>query len=444
MKKRPTRLLTLLLAVIFIFSALPIGASAQSLAMGDADGDNTISAADARFTLRCSVGLEKITKLQAIALDTDEDGSISAADARTILRVSVGLETLKEVVIPENETEKGSIEIHFIDVGQADCSLILCDGEALLIDGGNTGDGDDIISYLYTEGITELDYVICTHAHEDHVGGLADVLESFTVTEEIFAPETGADTKCYTSFLDEAARQDKEIVAPEPGYTFSLGSSTVEILGPVTEEYEDINDTSIVTKITYEDNTFLFTGDMERLAEQDLLEAGASLKADVLKVGHHGSENSTSYPFLREVMPEIAVISVGENNKYGHPTEEALSRLRDADVDVYRTDMQGHIIIKSDGTSLTVTTQKNHDAVTNPTTPSAPTEPEPPDEPEGPSEPTPDIPDTAGEYIGNVNSKKLHVLTCSSLPKEENRIYFATVEAAINSGYEACSRCKPY
>lgn len=438
MKKQSIRLLSLIFAVIFTILSLSFSVSAKTMFLGDSDGNMIISANDARFALRCSVGLEKISALQAITLDTDNNGSITAADARIILRTSVGLEAKKTIEIPENEPEQSSIEIHFIDVGQADCSLVLCDGDTLLIDGGNTEDSDDIIEYLDTVGVDTLDYVICTHAHEDHVGGLADVLESFTVTENIFAPQTGADTKCYNNFLDEAAKQNKEIITPTPGYTFSLGNSTVEILGPVTEEYNDINDTSIVTKISLGNKSFLFTGDMEREAEQDLLDAGASLKANVLKVGHHGSENSTTYPFLREVMPEIAVISVGEDNKYGHPTEEALSRLRDADVKVYRTDMQGHIIIKSDGKSINVTTQKNPNASTNPTTPSVP------DEPNTPTTPTPDITDTPDKYIGNVNSKKLHLPTCSSLPKEENRIYFATIKAAKNAGYDACSRCKPF
>ena len=150
-------------------------------------------------------------------------------------------------------------------------------------------------------------------------------------------------------------------------------------------------------------------------------------------------------------MPEIAVISAGGTNSYGHPTEEVLSRLRDADVKVYRTDMQGHIVIKSDGQNLTVTAEKNQDIETNPTipvppeTPSEPITPEVPSEtPSEPTEPSPDTPSENGEYIGNVNSKKLHIPSCSSLPKEENRIYFASVASAISEGYTACSRCKPF
>ncbi len=433
MKKKISGIISIVLALVIILTA---NVSATVNYLGDMDGNSKVEASDARTILRAAVGLDTLSPEKLKIADTDNDDTLSSNDARTALRMSVGLTDWIQI---SDEAEKNIFEIHFIDVGQADCALVLCDGDTLLIDGGNTGDGDDIVSYLYEENITELDYIICTHAHEDHVGGLADVLNSFTVSEEIFAPATGATTKCYTNFIAEVKEQNKEISVPEAGYTFSLGESTVEILGPVTEDYKDINDTSIVTKITYGENTFLFTGDMEREAEEDLLEAGADLKADVLKVGHHGSENSTTYPFLREVMPEIAVISVGENNDYGHPTEAALSRLRDATATVYRTDLQGHIIISSDKKNLTVTTEKNKDAVTNPTTPSIPNTPETPSEPT-----TPDTPTETGEYIGNINSKKLHVPTCSSLPKEENRIYFATIDTAIDAGYEACSRCKPF
>ncbi len=443
MKKYAYRILTFVLAIILIF---PLNASASSFLAGDIDKDGTVSASDARLALRFSVGLEDFDEEQQNIGDVDFDRAITASDARLILRMSVGLKELLYINIYPDESY---FEVHFIDVGQADCSLIICDDESLLIDGGNVGDSGLIADYLVNAGIKELDYVICTHAHEDHVGGLGDVLNKFTVTEAVFAPETGADTNCYKDFLTAVEAQELEITVPEAGSEISLGSSTVTFIAPVTEDYNDINDTSIVTRITYGETSFIFTGDAEREAEQDILNAGTDISADVLKVGHHGSENSTTYPFLREIMPEIAVISVGENNKYGHPTEEALSRLRDADVTVYRTDMQGHIVIKSDRQNLTVKTEKNQDIKTNPTIPSTPedpsepTKPTEPTKPEKPSEPSTDIPDVNAEYIGNINSKKLHLPSCSSLPKEENRIYFKTKEAAIDAGYEACSRCKP-
>ncbi|MBE6715609.1 MAG: MBL fold metallo-hydrolase [Ruminococcaceae bacterium] len=401
-------IMTILLISIMSFSSF-------AALLGDVDNSGKVDSSDARTVLRASVGLEELTPSQKRLSDADGDSAISSSDARLILRTSVGLEEYKYV---ENDSY---FEVHFIDVGQADCALILCDDESLLIDGGNVADSERIVSYLINEEITELDYVICTHAHEDHVGGLYGPLEYFTVTESIFAPETSSDTQCYARFLSAVEKQDKILTKPECGDTFSLGSAQVTFIGPVTENYTDINNTSIVTKITYNETSFLFTGDAERESEQDILSSGADITADVLKVGHHGSENSTTYPFLREIMPEIAVISVGEGNNYGHPTEDALSRLRDADTKVYRTDLQGNIIIKSDGKNLTVDTEKNKDIETNPT----------------------ERPATPLSYIGNKNSQILHLPTCSSLPKEENRIYFSDRTAALDSGYKPCSRCKP-
>lgn len=243
--------------------------------------------------------------------------------------------------------------VHFIDVGQADAALVLCDGASMLIDGGNREDSDLIATYLEKQAISYLDYVICSHAHEDHVGGLSGALATVQAGA-VFAPETEADTKAYKNFKAKVHEQGLSITHPAVGDTLSLGSARVDFLGPVTEKTEELNDTSIILKITYGETSFLFTGDAEREAELSVLDSGADVSATVLKVGHHGSSSSTSYPFLREVNPEIAVISAGVNNDYGHPHKEVLSRLSDADAEVYRTDKQGDIIFTSDGTAVEV------------------------------------------------------------------------------------------
>ena len=435
MKKRAIRLIALFITAALIL--LPVNAYASSLLAGDIDGDGNVTAADARLALRYSVGLEVFDNQQQLISDVDFSNKTDASDARIILRIAVGLD--EKIYIEEKleeEEEESFFEAHFIDVGQADCALIICDGETLLIDAGNVPDGDLVVSYLKEQSIEELDYVISTHAHEDHVGGLGEVLSEFTVTNTVFAPEKGADTDCYRDFLSAVAAQELTLTVPEAGSELSFGSSTLTFITPLSVAVPGTNNTSLVIKIEYGETSFLFAGDIERDAESGVLDTGRDISADVLKIAHHGGATSTTYPFLREVMPEIAVISVGNDNSYGHPTEEVLSKLRDAEVTVYRTDMQGHIVIKSDGQNLTVTTEKNQDAETNPTIPSAPDTPDIPD--------TPEIPDEYGEYIGNINSKKLHTPTCSSLPKEENRIYFASVDSAISDGYTACSRCKPF
>lgn len=404
--------------LMMICTLLPISVTASSILMGDVNSSGKVEASDARLVLRASVGLETFSDELSQLADIDNTNTVTAADARMILRMSVGLEEL--IYIGSVPTDS-YFEVHFIDVGQADCSLVLCDDKSLLIDGGNVADSSLVVSYLLNLGIESLDYVICTHAHEDHVGGLNGPLNKFKVNCNIFAPATGASTKCYKDFIDAVSKQDKSLTIPNAGYSFMLGSAEVKFLGPVREDYSDINNTSIVTKITYKNTSFLFTGDAETEAEADILDAGFDVSADVLKVGHHGSENSTSYRFLRDILPSIAVISVGANNDYGHPTEEALSRLRDADVKVYRTDVQGNIIISSDGNRLSVVTEKNQNAETNPTVPAEP----------------------ANSYIGNKNSKIFHLPTCSTLPKESNRVYFTSRNNAVSDGFTACSRCKP-
>lgn len=313
-----------------------------------------------------------------------------------------------------------SFEIHFIDVGQADSALVICDGHYMLIDGGNAEDSDLVYSYLERHGARRLDCMVASHAHEDHIGGLSGAL-NYAAVDAALCPVTEYSSKVFQNMVKYLGEQGKALTVPEPGDKFSLGSARVEILGPV-REYDDTNNTSIVLRIDYGETSFLFTGDMETKAEEDLIDSGANLSATVLKAGHHGSDTSTGYRFLREVMPEYAVISVGEGNKYGHPSSEVLSRFRDAGAEVYRTDMQGHIIARSDGKTVIFTTEKEADTATNPTGNS--------------------VPQT---YIGNVGTKKFHLPDCASAKniQEEKRVEFYSRLQAVLEGYEPCGRCKP-
>ena len=260
------------------------------------------------------------------------------------------------VTTGEDMPEEGSsFSVHFIDVGQADAALVECDGHFMLIDGGNRGDSDVIYTVLKKAGADKLDIVVASHAHEDHIGGLPGAF-NYATAELTLCPVTDYDSGVFETFKEYAEDKGGGLTVPEAGDKYALGSAEVEILG--LNAGEDTNNTSIVLMIRYGETSFLFTGDAEREAEQALLDSGAELKADVLKLGHHGSDTSTSYPFLREVMPEYAVISVGEGNSYEHPEEGTLSRLRDADCKILRTDLNGDIIISSDGEELTVTTDK--------------------------------------------------------------------------------------
>lgn len=311
----------------------------------------------------------------------------------------------------------GGLTVRYIDVGQADCALLECDGEFLLIDGGNRDDSRLLVSFLEQQGVKELAAVVCSHAHEDHVGGLPAVLAVYP-TKAVYAPTKTYSSNIFDKFVYYTDQQGLDITIPSPGDQFALGQAVVTVLGPV-KSYADTNDTSIVLRVTYGETNFLFTGDMETDAENDMLdhwEGKVDWKADVLKVGHHCSNTSTGYRFLNEVNPEYGVISVGKGNDYGHPHKEPMSRLRQAGVTILRTDELGTIQAVSDGKEVTFTWQ-NQSAV-----------------PEN-AEAAPQV------FVGNRNSKVFHAPDCKNLPSEKNAVQFSAYQEAIDAGFTPCGSC---
>jgi len=321
---------------------------------------------------------------------------------------------------PSSTVSGEGLEVHFIDVGQADSALVICDGKTMLIDGGNAADSSLLYSYLDKYSIDVLDYVVLSHAHEDHVGGLPGAFRHSDVGR-VFAPLAESDTECYKNFLEAVSEQGLSVENPIPGERFLLGSATVEMLGPIDNAPEELNNTSIVLKVTYGEVSVLFTGDAEYEAEKLLLNSGADLESTVLKAPHHGSETSSCYEFLREVMPEYIVISVGQDNSYGHPHDSVLSRYEALGAEVLRTDVSGNIIMKSDGAEIDFEVQKQSDDYKNKAVRG-----------EG---------STPAEYIGNKNSKVYHAPSCDGLPKEKNRVYFTSKEDAESEKYHPCSNC---
>lgn len=273
-----------------------------------------------------------------------------------------GLDNFDEVFEVElfsgTETQSNTFEVHYIDVDQGDCSLIICDGETMLIDAGENGHETEVLNYLRMKKIDKLDYIIASHQHTDHIGGLPEVLDEFG-TDNIIMPrltkEQTPTNSTYTAFLNSIKNSGAKVIASKVGATYTLGSSTFEILGPVTDDAEDINNMSVMVKLTYGKKSFLFTGDAEKEEEREIIATGANLDCDVLKVGHHGSGTSSGVDFLDAVTPEICVIQVGANNDYGHPHENIVERLEKYTDEIYRNDLCGDIVITSDGVNLSVT-----------------------------------------------------------------------------------------
>ena len=338
------------------------------------------------------------------------------------------------------------LDVHFIDVGQGDSILAESDGHYMLIDAGENDQAGTVVSYLKAEGVTKLDYVIGTHPHSDHIGGLDKVIDTFPV-DKVLLPPVEHTTRTFEDVLDSIASRGLKITKPAPGDSYDLGNASFTILSPVKDYGNDLNNWSVGIRLTYGDNSFVMCGDAENQAEEDILNSGAVLKADVLKAGHHGSSTSTSDAFLKKVSPSWVVIQCGKGNSYGHPHKETMEKLKKAGCQILRTDVEGTITAFSDGKTITWSTGNGtvrdnsnaNSAVNN----------------------TADIPDTdngaaaenesgnsstLSSYVINTNTGKFHRPDCASATqmKSENRKdVTASRDELVQEGYEPCKQCKP-
>ena len=244
-----------------------------------------------------------------------------------------------------SKDELKGLKISYLDVGQADSILIQTSNENMLIDAGNNSDGQGIVEYLKKQNISSFKYVIGTHAHEDHIGGMDDIINNFEINH-FYMPDVITTTKTFEDVLDALTAKEQRFETPNVDETLTLGEATIKVLY-VGKDDKNLNNSSIVLKLKYKNAEFLFMGDLEKGIEKELIEK--DVKADIIKIGHHGSDSSSSKEFIEKVNPSMAIISVGKGNKYGHPKSSTLDILNKNNIRILRTDELGTIIVTSDG-----------------------------------------------------------------------------------------------
>lgn len=275
-----------------------------------------------------------------------------------------------ESTAEETETAEGNLEIHAINVGQADATLLIGPEETMLIDSGDwRDDGETVITYLESQGIERIDYLVTTHAHADHIGGHAAVIEHYETERdgvgEVWDPGVSSTSRTYESYLDAVEEHDVDLIRGQSGDEIDFAGETTVLSPPEEREDDDLNDNSLSVRVTHGETAFLATGDAERESEQRMVEEhGDALEADVYQVGHHGSSTSSSDAFLDRVDPEYAIISSAYKNQYGHPHEEVLMAFDERGIETYWTAVHGTTVVESDGEYLSV--EAETDATTDP------------------------------------------------------------------------------
>lgn len=361
------------------------------------------------------------------------------------------------------------MEVHFIDVGQGDSTLITCGEHSMLIDAGDDSKGTAIQNYLKKQGIEKLDYLVLTHPDSDHIGGAPVIITKFEI-KKVFVSNYEKDNKSYQKLIQALDDKRLKYTTPRVGAKFNLGTATITILAP-NKEYDNPNDASLALVIQNGDNKCIFTGDAGEKAEQDILDNGLDISADIYHVGHHGSKTSSSKEFLKAIAPKYAVISCAEGNSYGHPHAETLDNLRSSGVKVYRTDEAGSIVVTADGKNITFSvpasdtwkageptgsaktsqskavtggskaSQSGADAGNSVTSkPSNDTSTAVVKEaaPEAGSSNTTEV-----TYVLNVKTKKFHKPSCNSLPTTNRQDTSESRDSIIAQGYDPCKRCNP-
>lgn len=344
---------------------------------------------------------------------------------------------------------EGELEVHFIDVGQGDSILIKQGEHNMLIDAGDNHKGKDVVDYLRNENIKSLDYVIGTHPHADHIGGLDDVINSFEISKVIM-PDKMHTTKTFEDVLNAIYSKNLKITKAVAGNEYELGNAKFTVLAPISNNDSNLNNHSVSIRLEYGNNSFMFTGDAENIAEQEIVNNGMNIQADVLKAGHHGSNTSNSDSFVNKVNPQYVVIQVGEGNKYNHPNTDIIEKFENMEIEIYRNDLHGTVVAKSDGKKIEFSINKGAaPKIKNNNSNTLSGNASPLDNPKSDVE-KPIVEEKiivnesiSTEFIGTKTTKKFHKNNCRHIPKEDNRVYFNTLKEALDSGFEACKICKP-
>lgn len=361
----------------------------------------------------CSEPVEPVPTVTPLVTQTPEDGSI--------------------VPVPPTagEPDEAGFFLTMLDVGQGLSILVQADGEYLLYDGGGRGASSYVVAYLQQHGVTELEWLAASHYDEDHISGLVGVLHT-TPVEQALMPDYTTDTQIYQSLQNVLGEKSVPVIYPAHGDTFSLGGAEIQVVGPQNYTYESDNDKSLCLRICYGNFQCLLTGDAEQDAEQDMVASGQDLTCDLYVVGHHGSSSSTSEELLDAASPAYAFLSVGEDNPYGHPTEQTLEALQRHEIALYRTDQQGEVTVYSDGQQCWLSTSPCEDWTPGSQTASG--------------TPLATAPPERARYVLNTHTKKFHYPECPSVDQmsEKNKeLTDASRDELIARGYTACGRCNP-
>ena len=361
--------------------------------------------------------LDAVTTVSDIATDTQTDTDVS--------------------------TDSG-FTIHMIDIGQGDSILLECNQEYMLIDAGELGQGAVVNEYLKDHNVTELDYALITHPHSDHYGGMLDVLKNENVTtKNIVMTEAVNTTRTWEKLTDYIDEKKYNVIFPKTNDTLTLGETTLTMYVP--EIVKDLNNCSIVVRAEYDGMSAILTGDAETPVEKAMLDEGFNVQANILKAGHHGSRTSSSKKFLSAVSPQIALISCGKDNDYGHPHKETVQKFNDIGLPMYRTDELGSIVVKMDNNTMFLSTTSGKSEEIAITQGNTATDSKTSDTSSKTSTTTKKATKKTAKYVGNKNSKILHTKDCATVSKmsDANKVYFNTYDEAIAQGYTPAKDCNP-